>query len=85
MFPYRLRLDAKRERDGVHQIKPRGEPFTVGEPACCSLLSSALTIPDDLQLSGVASGVTYLHEFGIVHGDLKGVLSNIHNQFFLSQ
>ena len=28
---------------------------------------------DDLQLSEVTSGVTYLHELGIVHGNLKGV------------
>lgn len=28
---------------------------------------------DGLQLSEVASGVTYIHELGIAHGDLKGV------------
>ena len=46
-------------------------------PSC----APALTIPDDPQLSDVMSGATYLHELGIVHGDLKGVMSNIHNTF----
>ena len=27
-----------------------------------------------IQLFEVASGVTYLHGFGIAHGDLKGVI-----------
>jgi len=40
---------------------------------------SALTILNDIQLSGVTSGATYLHDLGVVHGDLKGVLSNVHN------
>ena len=44
------------------------------------IVNSVLTILNGPQLSEVASGVTYLHEFGIVHGDLKGVLSNIQNQ-----
>jgi len=34
---------------------------------------SPLLLIDDLQLSEVASGVDYLHELKVVHGDLKGV------------
>ena len=30
------------------------------------------------------SGATYLHEFGVVHGDLKGVQSNTRNPFLVS-
>jgi serine/threonine protein kinase len=34
----------------------------------------------NLQLSQVACGVTYLHELGIEHGDLKGVrYHSLHN------
>jgi len=35
--------------------------------------SRSLLLIDDLQLSEVASGVAYLHELRVVHGDLKGV------------
>jgi len=35
-----------------------------------------------LQLSEVASGVTYIHEIGIAHGDLKGVRCHVlHSPF----
>ena len=41
-----------------------------------------LIAPNDLQLSEVASGVTYIHELGIAHGDLKGVRSQVlHSPF----
>ena len=42
-------------------------------------LRSLITV----QLSEVMSGATYLHDLGIVHGDLKGVPSIIHNVFFI--
>ena len=32
-----------------------------------------LSLINNLQLSETVSGVIYLHELGIVHGDLKGV------------
>ena len=77
VFLHRLRLDAKRERDGIHQVQSRGPPSAVGEPTCRFPMNAALTILDDLQLSEVMSGATYLHELGVVHGDLKGVPSNV--------
>ena len=42
-------------------------------PAAHSPWELTFICPNNLQLSEVASGVTYLHELGIVHGDLKGV------------
>jgi len=71
-LPHRLRLDAKRERDGVHQVQPGGKPFAVGEPIPC-VAASSLIILNRPQLSGIMSGATYLHELGVVHGDFKGV------------
>lgn len=44
--------------------------------------SSQIPLPQrslSLQLSGVMSGATYLHDIGVVHGDLKGVTLNDHN------
>ena len=41
-------------------------------------------ILDHLQLSDVMSGAAYLHEAGVVHGDLKGVPSSIRDPFFVS-
>ena len=80
-FTYLLRLDAKWERDGIHQIQSGGEPFAVGKPTRCFPANPALTILNDLQLAEVMAGVTYLHELGVVHRDLKGVLSNTGRPF----
>ena len=77
-------MDAKWERDGVHQVQSRGKSLSVSEPAHCFPTNSTLTIPGELQLAEVMSGATYLHELGVVHGDLKGVLQNTHNSFFVS-
>ena len=82
VFPHCLRLDGKRGRDAIHQIQSRGKPFAVGEPTRYFLAGSDLTIIDNLQLSGVMAGTAYLHDLGIVHRDLKGVQSIIHNIFF---
>ena len=81
-FPHRLRLDAKWERNGVHQVQSRGEPSALGEPTRSLLADRALRISDAPQLSGVMSGAAYLHGLGVVHGDLKGVQLNILNPFF---
>ena len=75
-------MDAKWERDGVRQVESRGEPFAVGEPTPCFFAESSLTILNGLQLSEVMSGATYLHELGIVHGDIKGVPLDIPSPFF---
>ena len=76
MFSYHLLLDEKRKRDGIYQVQSRGKPFAVGEPTHYVLLDSDLVL-NGLQLSEVMSGAAYLHDLGIVHGDLKGVLSII--------
>ena len=72
IFPYHLRVDVQWERDGIHHLQPGGQPFVPGafhRPLPVSLYSDY----DYPQLSEVASGVTYLHDLRIVHGDLKGV------------
>jgi len=79
LLPYRLCLDAEWERDGTHQIQPRGKPFAVGEPRRYLPEDSVLTTLNDSQLSEVMSGTAYLHELGVVHGDLKGVTSATHD------
>jgi len=40
-----------------------------------------LMILHDRQLSGVMSGATYLHELGVIHGDLKGVRQTFTTHF----
>ena len=77
-------MDAQRERDGIHQVQYKGKPFAVGEPTYRFPTNFALTILNVLQLAEVMSGVVYLHELGIIHGDLKGVPQNIHDPFFFS-
>ena len=83
-FPYRLRLDAKRKRDGIHQGQSKGESFAAGEPIRRPSADSALTILNGIQLSEVAAGTSYLHDVGVIHGDLKGVLSSTRNPVFVS-
>ena len=68
LFPHGLRLDGKWECDGIHQVQPRRKPFAAGEPTRY-FPDPVLNVP---QLSGVMSGVSYLHDLGVVHGDLKG-------------
>ena len=70
-------MDAKWECDGIHQVQSRGKSLSVGEPAHCFPTNSTLTIPGELQLAEVMSGATYLHELGVVHGDIKGVLQKL--------
>ena len=72
-FPSHLRLDAKRGRDGIRQGQSKSKPLAVGEPVPYFLIYSNLIL-DNPQLSEVMSGAAYLHDLGIVHGDLKGVL-----------
>jgi len=40
---------------------------------CLLLASLILNVVQFLQLKDVAQGLTYMHEEGMVHGDLKGV------------
>jgi len=51
-------------------------------PAC--IPRGTLHLPRNPQLSEAASGVTYLHELGIAHGDLKGVRRYIFRSFVAS-
>ena len=77
-LPNGLPLDGTWERCGICQIEPRRKSFTVGEPVHHFPAIPALSVPDcDPQLCGVVSGVIYLHEHGIIHGDLKGVCLDI--------
>ena len=46
----------------------------------CEVFAEAL---NNRQLSEVASGVTYLHELGIAHGDLKGVCRYVLRSLFV--
>ena len=63
---------------------PEANRLLLVSPLAVSPRMSVLTIPNDVQLSEVMSGATYLHELGVVHGDLKGVPSNVSDPFFLS-
>ena len=77
-------MDAKWECSRIYKVQSRGKPFAVGESAGCFPANSALTVLNGPQLSEVMSGVTYLHELGVVHGDLKGVPMDVPNQLFVS-
>ena len=70
LFPHPHQVDARRECDAVRKLQSKGKSFEAGGPACCFLVVSHLFV---LQLSEVTSGVAYLHELKVVHGDLKGV------------
>jgi len=72
LLPHPHRLDVQWEYCGIYKIPPRGKPPSIGEPA--RYFSPVFfSFINNIQLSEVMSGVAYLHEFGIVHGDLKGV------------
>ena len=72
LFPHSHRVDAQWERDAVCEIQSRGKPFAASKPTSFPLRFLLLLIKD-FELLEVMSGVTYLHDFRIVHGDLKGV------------
>jgi len=52
---------------------PEANRLRLVSPAVRSPRDFMLIPLNDSQLSEVASGVAYLHELGIAHGDLKGV------------
>ena len=85
LLPNGLHLDGKRERCGIRQVEPTCKSFTTGEPICRFPANPALSVPNcNLQLCRVVSGVIYLHELGVIHGDLKGVcLDNCNPPLFL--
>ena len=84
-LPDGLLLDGKWEYCGIRQIEPRRKSFTVGESVRRLPTIPALSVPGcDLQLCGAVSGVIYLHEHGIIHGDLKGVCLDIATLLFVS-
>lgn len=74
LFRYSHQMDALWESYAVYKIQPGGKPFAIGQHARYLPTIVHLLI-DKLQLSGVMSGVVYLHRLSIVHGDLKGVNS----------
>ena len=65
------RVDVQWKYNAVYKIQSQGKSFAIGAFACCSLYSFSLV--NGHQLSEVTSGVAYLHNLKIVHGDLKGV------------
>jgi hypothetical protein len=70
-FPHPYPMDAQRECDLLCEVQPKGKPIEIGK-----LFSPGAVFPlfmTNLQLLEVASGVAYLNDLGIVHGDLKGV------------
>ena len=69
LFLRPLRVDAQRKCDAIHEIKSCGKPFATGK----SLSHHHSPRLPSTQLSEVMAGVAYLHNLGIVHGDLKGV------------
>ena len=67
-------MEVKWKCYAVFEIQSRGKSFAIGE-LVCSFLIILISLIKNLQLSDVMSGVTYLHDLGIVHGDIKGVRS----------
>ena len=65
-------MDAQRECDAVYKFQSRDKPFALGGSAYYFPIVP-VSLTKNLQLSDVMSGVTYLHDLRIVHGDLKGV------------
>ena len=72
-IPHGLSLDEKRRCDGIHWGQSKRKSFAVGKHARSLTLNLVVSIVDDLQLSEIMLGTSYLHELGIIHGDLKGV------------
>ena len=82
-LPNGLFLDEKREHCGIRQVESGCKSSTTGEPIRHFPANPALSVPNcDPQLCGVVSGVIYLHELGVIHGDLKGVCLNSCNPRF---
>ena len=61
---------------------PEANRLRLASPIIHSPWDSALINRDHPQLYEVASGVTFLHELGIAHGDLKGVSSYVPHGLF---
>ena len=69
-LPNRVGMDAWWRFDNLHQFEHRCESDHSCEPAVVSI---RWAIPIFRQLVDVANGLDYLHSYGVIHGDLKGV------------
>ena len=63
-------VDVWRRLDDSHQFEPGHKSGCTREPPCAPSLHFALIFH---QLIDVANGIDYLHSYGVIHGDLKGV------------
>lgn len=69
-----IRVDAKRKHRRILKgTSGRGSVGTCAFFIQSSHSHSPLTVPNFTQIQGVASGLEYMHNKGVVHGDLKGV------------
>jgi len=82
--PYSFRIVSAWMQNGNVMEYARSNPgenrLQLVSPLDILLKNPVLRIRNDFQLSEVMSGMIYLHELGIVHGDLKGVRSNFRNR-----
>ena len=69
-----IRLDDEWKHPRIRQGTSRCRPARACGFSVKSLTASApLTPVKKLQLAGVAKGLIYIHNQGMIHGDLKGV------------
>ena len=72
-LPNRVEMDAWRRFDDLHQFEHRCESDHSCKPAVVSIRWAVSVFR---QLVDVANGLDYLHSYGVIHGDLKGVSSH---------
>ena len=74
-LPNHVGMDAWRRFDDLHQFEHRCE----SDHSCgFAVVSSRWAVSISRQLVDVANGLDYLHSYGVIHGDLKGVSIHSH-------
>jgi serine/threonine protein kinase len=66
-------LDGKRKHCSIRQEESRSQSHGISKSDFNGSALGLLAKYDFTQLVDVASGLSYLHSMGLVHGDLKGV------------
>ena len=74
-----ISIHEKRELAGVSSEVPRYPSATFGS---CITSEIYRNVPNDSQVRDILSGLLYLHQSKIVHGDLKAVGSSVRMTMF---